>query len=70
MDVMKNSDLVSLMIKHESLPEDVTRHFIRQGLEAIRDLAIAGIYHRDIKPENFLLDDRYNLLLTDFGFAT
>ena len=29
-----------------------------------------SVYHRDIKPENFLLDQDFNLVLTDFGSAT
>jgi len=30
---------------------------------------ILKIGHRDIKPQNILLDDKYNILIADFGIA-
>lgn len=29
-----------------------------------------GVCHRDMKPENVLYDEKYNLKIADFGFAT
>lgn len=29
-----------------------------------------GIAHRDLKLENILLDDNFNIVICDFGFAT
>lgn len=54
------------------LPEDESRHFVRQlalGLKFLRD---KGIIHRDLKPENLLLSSDQgtaSLKIADFTFA-
>ena len=40
-----------------------------QILDAIKHCHSAGVVHRDVKPENILLDQDFNIKLTDFGFA-
>ena len=40
-----------------------------QILEAIKHCHSAGVIHRDVKPENILLDENFNIKLTDFGCA-
>lgn len=69
-DFAPNGDLFALLVKHQKFPEKVVRHFILQALTSLKELADRGIYHRDVKPENFLLDENFNLLLTDFGYST
>lgn len=41
----------------------------RQIKNALLYLYENNILHRDLKPHNILLDDNYNIKLTDFGFA-
>ena len=51
------------------LSEGICRFYFEQLLDAIEHLHNNGYCHLDIKPENILLDERFNLKLTDFGYA-
>jgi len=44
--------------------------WVRQMCDAVCVLHTQGICHRDIKPENFMVHQRTNLKLSDFGLAT
>jgi len=48
----------------------VARFYFKQLVDALDHCHSKGFAHRDLKPENILLDENFNLLLADFGFAT
>ncbi|KAI8495358.1 hypothetical protein Bbelb_268130 [Branchiostoma belcheri] len=52
------------------LPEYVACRFTKQLVEGLKYVHGCGIVHRDIKDENILLDRKFNVKISDFGFAT
>ncbi|XP_060202556.1 CBL-interacting serine/threonine-protein kinase 14-like [Lycium barbarum] len=49
--------------------EDLSRRYFQQLISAIGYCHSRGVYHRDLKPENLLLDDNWDLKVTDFGLS-
>ncbi|OHT03828.1 hypothetical protein TRFO_01527 [Tritrichomonas foetus] len=49
--------------------ENRTREFFCQIADALTYIHSTGILHRDIKAENILIDNDYNIKISDFGFA-
>jgi len=49
--------------------EPLARYYARQFFEGLGECHNKEITHRDIKMENLLMDDNYNLKISDFGFA-
>ena len=58
------------LIATEAFNSRMTKFYFKQLMEAIQAIHLADASHRDIKFENILLDEYFNLKLTDFGFAT
>ncbi|KAM0685287.1 Chk1 protein kinase [Conglomerata obtusa] len=63
-------ELFDMIEPEEGLNVTLVHFYFRQLLSAVSYLYSNGIVHRDIKPENILLDEKGNLILTDFGSAT
>lgn len=38
-------------------------------IQIISEIHKKGVAHRDLKLENILLDDNFNILICDFGYA-
>ncbi|KAF5803096.1 putative protein kinase CAMK-CAMKL-CHK1 family [Helianthus annuus] len=49
--------------------EDLSRRYFQQLVSAVRYCHSRGVYHRDLKLENLLLDENWNLKVTDFGLS-
>lgn len=49
--------------------EDLSRRYFQQLISAIGYCHSHGVFHRDLKPENLLLDENWDLKVTDFGLS-
>ena len=52
------------------VPEPVAQKVFKQLVSTLSKLHKKGVMHRDVKPENILVDTDFEVVLTDFGFAT
>lgn len=68
-ELCQNIDLFDYLSEHVSLSEKRCRAIMKQIFEAVYHCHKRKVLHRDIKPENILLDEDFNIKLTDFGLA-
>ena len=60
---------MTLLMREDTLTEDVTRFYIAQTVIAIEAIHKKNYIHRDIKPDNLLLDADGHMKLSDFGLC-
>lgn len=69
LELAPNGELFDYVNKHVKLPEKTTCMLMEQLFQGIDHLHSHNVVHRDIKMENILLNDKFGIKLTDFGFA-
>uniref|UniRef100_F1KYX3 non-specific serine/threonine protein kinase n=1 Tax=Ascaris suum TaxID=6253 RepID=F1KYX3_ASCSU len=70
MEFLPGGDMMTLLIKKDTLSEEVTRFYIAEAALAIQAIHNLNFIHRDIKPDNLLLDAKGHIKLSDFGLCT
>lgn len=65
---LPNSDLLTFL-KKSRFEERIVRYYFEQMLNAVEYMHSQGFAHRDLKTENFLLNDEFDIVLTDFGHS-
>ena len=69
-EYLSNGCLFRLVDQHGPLKNtsiDLSRHLFTQIMSGIHFMHTQGYYHWNLKPNNFLLDENYNVKITDFG---
>ncbi|KAL4307742.1 hypothetical protein HN51_042140 [Arachis hypogaea] len=69
MEYLPGGDMMTLLIREETLSEDIAKFYIAQSVLAIESIHRHGYIHRDIKPDNLLLDKNGHMKLSDFGLC-
>lgn len=70
MEFLPGGDMMTLLMKKDTLTEDQTQFYIAETILAIESIHKLNFIHRDIKPDNLLLDAKGHIKLSDFGLCT
>ncbi|KAL3825320.1 hypothetical protein ACJIZ3_021349 [Penstemon smallii] len=69
MEYLPGGDMMTLLMREDTLTETVARFYIAQSVLAIESIHKHNYIHRDIKPDNLLLDKNGHMRLSDFGLC-
>lgn len=65
----ENGDLFENISRGGPVHEGIARYYFQQLVSAMEYIHSKNVAHRDIKLDNILIDDSFQLILIDFGFA-
>lgn len=68
LEFAKGGELFAKVAKSR-FSEHLSRRYFQQLISAVGYCHSRGVFHRDLKPENLLLDENWNLKVTDFGLS-
>lgn len=69
MELAESGDLLDFINVKRYLSERIARTLFKDLVEGMEHCHSKNIVHRDLKCENLLLDSKYRLKISDFGFA-
>ncbi len=70
LDLAKKGELLNYIIKpKKGFSESQTRFLFNEILKGIKIIHQNNITHLDLKTENIMIDENYNLKISDFGFS-
>jgi PAS domain S-box-containing protein len=69
MELVLGGELLDYVGQRECLPETMSRHFMRQIVDAVDYMHRCGVVHRDLKLENILVDADDNVKIIDLGLG-
>lgn len=69
LDYALNGDFETFLNRQQRLDFRTGQHFIAQIVNILHFLQTKKVVHRDLKPANLLLNESFDLILTDFGTA-
>ena len=70
LELCKGGDVFDWVAETGSFSDILARHYFHQLIDGLAYLHNNGISHRDLKLENILFNDKYDLKIADFGFAS
>ena len=69
LQLVTGGELFVKIVSEGRFPEDQARFYFRQLIAGVEYCHSQGVCHRDLKPENLLLDEAWNLKISDFGLS-
>lgn len=69
MQYASGGEMMEYLAAQSKLSEIEARKFFAQLISGLDHIHQASIVHRDLKLENLLLDEKNNILITDFGLG-
>jgi serine/threonine protein kinase len=69
LEYCENGSFISYLRNQDALTEDIVAFYTEQLLGCMEYVHYKGYAHLDIKLDNILLDDSFNIRLSDFGSA-